>query len=509
MKKNKVRFYTIILFIIFFTSAILSGCSLSRFKFTDKITSPNNKLSPINGVWEIKKFKVFNSGNKKYGESKTEPVDLLGIKSAFNEDYSLLIDEVCNKPNYKLKEVDANNYFFYTYKVNKSDLDISVDKIEVISVICEESLFYDFIKISDKELIVYLDNVFYYLEKISDDTSDILSEENLRKIREEKVSSHYGDDKLLRTGVLIGLRSNSPIDYKEGFGEEYKDKDLFYRTLWIGAKNGKLREVLETPNLFVPRISGFWWVGLDNQDSVFAYPVSKEIKDFNSVKWAEKNSSKRILFVGNDYIALENKKSLNLQSEEGRSNLQVRLIDNLNGNKGIKISDISGEEGKEAMFNSAYSFLALEDGITGKRLEQRPREESFTLVRRNGHWIVKGRLNSINQNDSFFKDYTINIVPPSKMVNYDEFHLSWNEVKEKVPNAIDAYTSPNKDLAIITSNNSLFIYEIVNGALGNLYLKKISLKEGESVIMAEWATGEYMERWEKTLRGNADVFVYE
>lgn len=499
MKKNKVRFYIMILLSVFFISSTLSGCSAIPFKFTDKITAPNNKLSPINGVWEIKNFKVFNSNNKKLEEKRPKPIDLLGTKSAFNENFSLLIDEVCHKPNYKLKEVDASNYFFYTYKVNKNDLDISVDKIEVISVISEGRLFYEFIKINEKELIVYQNNIFYYLEKISDDTSSLLSEENLRKIREEKVSNHYDGDELLRTGVLIGLRSNSPIDYKEGFGENYKDESIFYRTLWIGSKNGKLRELLETPNLFVPRISGFWWVGMDNQGGLFAYPVGKEVKNLDTMKVVEKNSAKRILFVGNDYISLE----------KGDGSLQVRLIDNLNGNRGIKISDINGEEGKEAMFNSAYSSLALEETVTTKRLEQRPREESFTLVRRNGHWIVKGRLNSINPNDSLYKDYTINIVPPTEMVNYDEFHLSWNEVKEKVPNAIDAYTSPNEDLAIIITNNNLFIYEIVNGTLGNLYLKKVSLKEGESVIMAEWATGEYVERWEKTLRGNAGVFVYE
>lgn len=517
MKKNNVYIIGSILLFIYLSSSIFAGCSLKNINATDKISSPSNSLSPINGVWEIKKYKVFNFGNKTYQQSKIKPANLLGSKAAFNKEYAFLIDEICKDPQYKLKEVDANNYFFYTYKVSKEDFDIKEDKIEVISVIYGENLFHEFIKINEKELIVYLDDAFYYLEKIDDDTSKALSKENIEKLQKSKEENPLGKDELRRSGVLIGLRSNTPIDYEDTLGSEYKNQSIFYRTLWIGAENGKLRPILETPNLFVPRMSGFWWVGVDAyelnsdhpKDRLFSYPVGKERKDINLIETQEEQSLKRILFVGNDYVAIEDKSTSNINNDEERSSLQIRLIDNIVDNKGIKISDISGEDGKTAMHNSASAFLALQDKETSKRLEKEPREESFALYRRNGHWIVKGRLNSVHPGDSFYKDYDINIVPPNKMLNYDEFHISWNEVKEKVPEAVDAYTSPNKDLAIIISHNSLYVYRILNGALENMYLKKIALQQGESVVMAEWATGDYMERWEKTLKGNADILVHE
>ncbi|WP_315119620.1 hypothetical protein [uncultured Clostridium sp.] len=515
MKKNSFYIIGSILLFIYLSSSIFSGCSLNNLNATDKISSPSNSLSPLNGVWEVKRYKVFNSGSKTYQESKRKPANLLGSKAAFNKEHSFLIDEICKDPQYKLKEVNANNYFFYTYKVDKEDLDIKEDKIEVISVVRDGGLFYDFIKINEKELVVYLDDVFYYLEKIDDDTSKVLSKENLEKLQKNKIENPLEKDELLRTGVLIGLRSNTPIEYEDILGAEYENKSIFYRTIWIGSENSRLHPILETPNLFVPRVSGFWWLGVDVSglnseyptNTLFSYPVGKERKDFSDIKLMDEQSLKRILFVGNDYVAIEQKNASNFNDDEGRSILQVRLIDNILDNKGIKISDISGEEGKTSVYDSAVAFLALEDKESSKRLEQEPREESFALYRRNGHWIVKGRLNSVNTNDSFYKDYNINIVPPKKMLNYDEFHISWNDVKEKVPGAVDAYTSPNKDLAIIISDNNLYVYKILNGTLENMYLKKIALKQGESVVMAEWATGEYMERWEKTLKGNADIFV--
>lgn len=120
---------------------------------------------------------------------------------------------------------------------------------------------------------------------------------------------------------------------------------------------------------------------------------------------------------------------------------------------------------------------------------------------------MKGRLNSNSNEDLAYGDFNINIVPPSKILNYDSFSLSWNDVKGRVPDAKDAYTSPNKDIAIIISANFIYVYEIRNGQLGSKQIKKIPLHEGESVVMSEWATGDYVERWEKTLKSNKVLIV--
>lgn len=177
-----------------------------------------------------------------------------------------------------------NIIFFYTYKVNLKELDIDTEKLEVVSITSEGKLFYDFIKLNEEELLVYSDKVFYYLKKVSDKTEDVLNKKNINKLEETKKMNLSKHDTTLRSGVLIGLRSVAPLNYKNSLGEIYENRTIFYRTLWIASKNRELHPVLETPDLFVPRMSGFWWLGIDRQndnskyaiDNIFAFPIGNE-----------------------------------------------------------------------------------------------------------------------------------------------------------------------------------------------------------------------------------------
>jgi hypothetical protein len=63
---------------------------------------------------------------------------------------------------------------------------------------------------------------------------------------------------------------------------------------------------------------------------------------------------------------------------------------------------------------------------------------------------------------------------------------------------VDAYTSPDNDMAIVLTRDSLLIYTITEGKLSNIPSGKIKLDTGDTVVMAEWATGDYVEKWENT-----------
>lgn len=79
---------------------------------------------------------------------------------------------------------------------------------------------------------------------------------------------------LLRTGVLIGLKSS-----KEDYVDEYKNEKK-YRTIFISSRNRNLKNVIETENLFVPRKDGFCEIGVNRinnlsniQDNIFVNPL--------------------------------------------------------------------------------------------------------------------------------------------------------------------------------------------------------------------------------------------
>src|SRR5699024_7683203 len=101
------------------------------------------------------------------------------------------------------------------------------------------------------------------------------------------------------------------------------------------------------------------------------------------------------------------------------------------------------------------------------------------------------------------------IIPPKELVMYDELSVSWNEVKHRVPEALDVFTSPNEDIALILTHNNILIYTIDQGKLSKEYIRKIKLNDSEAVVMAEWATGKYIYTWEEEFLKNMASVVEE
>lgn len=494
MKRNKWFSIILVILVLF-----LQGCKQVGMDTDEKIMAPKNTLIPLKGTWEIEKYKVLGEPAMTIGEIN----QWIGKTAEFNEEFAILGEEVCIEPEYKIKNVNTRNYFLYTYKVNYQDLNINDNNIDVVSITAKDQPFYDFIKINDDQLMICSDNIFYYLKKISENTDQMIEidEKSEASIKTENLME---EKYLLRSGVLLGLRNDNK-----------SEKDS-YRTLWIASINRVLHPVLSVSDLFVPRKSGFWITGIDRQknddyfkDVLFAYPLENNLKneksqeDILSPKSITKennlkfNLERKILFVADDYIITEYGETLNHQ-------LQVLPIDNINNNEAIKISDIAGESGRNALVASGNTYLSSLSKSEFDKLEKEPREESFSMARRNGYWIMKGRLNSESSaNTNEFGDFNINLIPPTELINYNELCLSWNKIKAKVPKALDAYTSPNKDLALIVCKDVIYVYTIKNNILSNKPVQQIKIQTGESVIMAEWATADYVERWETIFREQA------
>ena len=275
-----------------------------------------------------------------------------------------------------------------------------------------------------------------------------------------------------------------------------------YRTIWISSHNRDLQSTLEVPDLFIPRRSGFWTLSVRTrkyngflQDYIELNPLESRATGFKEVGEqtiaSEGNIRKDILFVGDDYIALEYSRTM--ESETDKS-LKVLPLDNANGQNGILISDIASEGMKDIFYKSLQAHLVSNGIRTNKDLKDMVSEDNFTMERRNGHWSLKGRLNL----GGTYEDFNIGLMPVGKLINYDELHVSWDTIKDKIPMALDAYTSPNKELLIVVTGNFIMVYAIEDGQISQNPMKKIGIKKGESVIMAEWATGDYVARWEKS-----------
>ncbi|MCT4607291.1 MAG: hypothetical protein N4A64_14540 [Marinisporobacter sp.] len=473
----------IILWLILLVGTIfLQGCMDIKLDVGKSIQAPKNKVIPIKGTWKVEKYKA----------EKDDGQILLGKTAIFSERVAILGEEICEEPEYKVKNVDAKDYFLYTHKSAYNDIKVDGEKIEVISITSKDQYFYDFIRVKDRELIVCMEDEVYYLSKISDATN----EERIDKYLQNKNrNEEKNESNLVGSGVLIGLGSLQD-----------EKKEEIYRTVWIAAENKKLYPIKEIKELFVPRKSGFWMVGKNQTiqeevktDEIFSYSIAPnkvkeniEYKEKNVYKQHEvkENVKRQILFVGNDYIATAYGKDI-----KNLAGLEMLLVDNVK--EGIKISDVVGNEGKDIFFNSAKGALSKLD-ISEVNSFYKPREKDFTLARRNGHWIMKGRLYN-KKGENKFLEFNIQMIPPYKIVHYDHLYVSWNEVKKRVPQAKDIFTSPKKDIALVVTKEAIYVYAIKDNQLSYKYMKKIDLKENERIVMAEWATGSYVDRWNDTI----------
>lgn len=490
-----------IIFIPIMFMLLLQGCKQIDADIESKIAAPKVSTQYLNGSYNIERYKSVKDNEKEIKELEK----YIGKKAFISEKKAILGDEICENPQYKVKNVSARDLFLNKYKISPNILGVTDDKIEVISIASNDQPFYDFVKIDDKNLIVHIDAGFLFLKKYSDEVAS--NDINKAELKNDGSSSNTAskEDKLLRSGVLIGLRKDN--DGNNGGPS--------YRTIWIASKNKDINPILVMPQLFVPRGNGFWEVGAEQKSvvgksiaSIYAKSVINLSRGEALVKKNElplTGGSRSILFVGNNYIGIENtNKSKNI------SRLQVLPIDNIQNGKGILISDVVSGNAKDLLLKSSEAYLLSLDKEKAEQLERESKMDNFTLSRRNGHWVMVGRLNYIKPNDnSVYEEFNINIVTPAKLIVYDDLCVPWNQIKARQPEATDAYTSPNKDIAVVCAKNYIYIYSIQNGNLSDKLLGKVKIQENEKVIMAEWATGEYSEKWEETVKNRAIVLSEE
>ncbi|WP_088224775.1 hypothetical protein [Desulfosporosinus sp. FKB] len=463
---------------------LLGGCTKLSWTTAGKIIPPNSNVCPLEGKWVV----IQDLSASRHGGDNDQI--WIGDSAQFTRGAAMLGNYVWNQPSYKIKKVNSTDYLMTKYLMLSSSLVPNNTVIEVTTVSTSENFLGEFIRVDDFKLIAFAENKVLLLKKVSDQVDSSLAAANPN----EATISQKG--RPATSGVLLGLK----IPENDGHA---------YQTLWIAANNGKLHPILTEKDIFFPRSSGFWFLQVQNvsdgaikEDELSARDVSTKISGLETKAMKitqhdipETIHQKIIDYVGNDYVAIENK-------VDGVNQLQVLPVDKISAQEGVKISDLL-ENGGSVVYNNArdQAIQSLRSkGILATDNDES--EENFGLTRKNGHWYLQGRINYQDENIPRYLDYNVNLIPPAKMVSYDTLCLSWQNIKDRVPDAMDAFTSPNRDIAIITTKTKLYVYGITNAELGSEPLTKINLKEGEAVVMAEWATGSYVENWEKAFAAN-------
>lgn len=482
---------------IFLCILLLMGCSFVQEESSSVIVHPSNMNLKIKGGWNAEVYKILEANVLSDEDIKNITSNPIKIRS---NGISLSGEDI-KKIRYTVKVVKPNYTISYENKYKMSNLlGNEMESIYVYSIIYQNKVLAEFFYNTEEESYLYYQGIIFKVKLDKD--IDISEEQNYADYEGSAVKDESG----ISEGLYITLKKPSTT---EGMPE-------IYRTLWISTKDGSLQDVKERENIIFPRLKGIWYLEpklYENKERKIKYeyfesaPIDTATVEYNNKLVEEIKGNiedgttllRNINFIGNDYIATE-VVSNNSKYESGY--YEVLPIDNMNTSTGISISDLYTTKDSYSDYTEAYNetYSTLNNEIKSS-LSQYIDYSNFTLVRDNGKWVIQGRMSSL-KNDKYI-NFPTTLKPIKKLLNYDTLLISWKLLKGVNPYMIDAYTSPYKSLAVIILKDEMLIYRIVDGTLSDEPLKRIQLEEGETVIMAEWCSSNYIDKWASAFKENS------
>lgn len=448
MKKIYLVLFSVILIVIYLLYNSLD-LSLNAEILPRKLVK-----SPIEGEWLVDKTVAFGDKNL----SDDDRNEWLNKPASFNSKTAVFDDKLCESPNYKVKLVNAYNYFWNNFKINPKTLGLKEEKVEVITISSKDKYYDEYVKINENSIVKQNEDTLLFFKKSdSSKTSETKNKENF--IDYKSIASAKEKETKNKSGILLGLR----------------DAEGSYRTVWISYINKSFMPVTEVNNILLPRMDGFWQLGVDN--NLWAYPMKKDINkdNYKNIKDLEQGNSAVINFVGSDYISIET----------SDKKLQVLPIDNLKSAP-LKFAAALGQGLPNSILNEDSS------GRDATNFN----ESNWGVFRRAGRWIFRSRKNT---DEKSYKDFDMSYAITKNMIRYDELYPSFSVIKEKESEAVDAFSSPNRDFDVIITNTDILVIPIKDGKLSEVQ-NRITLKKGEVPVMAHWATGSYVDDWTKIAR---------
>ena len=461
-----------ILFICFLTF-MLASCSIVDM---DKVNveQPNSEKFIIRGKWAVTKC-IF-SGDSFVDNFQFK--ELIGKEVGFTNTQVVILNQYIDGPVYRSRNLDTRSFLFRQYNIEKEKLGINEDRIDVVDIYKNDEIFYEILRITDKEALLYFRGFFLQINKIDDKISDEEMKDLIKKTKDfddMDLDLKTSDDNAL----LLGIRrpSNTSIEGYE------------YSSYFINLSKDKNIEVRELKDLIVPKRSEFFKVKVERRFNEDIYDeIRIEPLKGNPVFSSYVNDQKyfkRIDYISPDYISLE--------MTNVRSNfkiLRLKMIENISSPLSLKLRDFI-ENGDNVYKDSAT-------GIIQKSPSNQIDTSNLGIYRREGYWKLRGRINDFNS--SLYEDFDIMTILPKDMAKLDSLALPFNTIKKELNYVKDAFTSPNHRYLICIQEGNLKIYEINYGKIDSEVLVEKFIGLDSDVIMAEWAVGSYAGLWDIRLK---------
>ncbi|MEG0371553.1 MAG: hypothetical protein RR515_03270 [Clostridium sp.] len=474
----------------------------------EKISPPTNSRSPIYGVWNI--TKSLSSKTSTFENDLFK--DILTNNITITQDYFVLGKLYWQDISYKTKLVNLNDYYNSIGVPIPNLTKGNSNEVNIFSIIYNSNPICDITIINNTTGILYISGGLYEIKRLSTDTT--VDTKKLTPINNKYLKSNHTTPS--KSGVMIGLKT--PVTDQNG------NKVLKYRTLWLSKSTTSLNPIYEIDTIMFPRKSDFWTL---SESTITNNGVTENIfipNDISQSQVPPTNPSslvteqsihdykdgyikKELNYLCNDYISVElTGSAMKNGLPETINKLHIYPISSLPFEKSVSMEDIFKGTSVEFLRNEFFTALeSIQGNVTF--IDSNEQSQNLGITRRDSHWLFTGRIGYLNNDSNKLEtlDYNLNALPPPNIVVYDNLFMPFIKIKKAVPSAIDSFSSPNNSMAVIVSDHYLYVYDIVNTPLNSLslsdkYLTKIKLNPGESVIMSEWAVGEYVNTWNNIIK---------
>ena len=449
----------------------------------ENVKVPDNNLLVAAGVWKIDKKENFS-------DSKSKVSDEIG-KLYVDESIVVFGKRFTINPKFSSKFVSLQNYL--NKKTNDENLSKKFTKDKkMIITISDGSKFYQDVVVLDKDNIVLPYNgILYYMKKTENKVSRTFIE-NYQSTYESKYYENRGNNLKDKENIalLIGIKNKVVRNDKS---------DVTYRTILLDIDKQNNAQIYQTSLLFFPRKNGFWVMEykkneFDNNyvEQFLAKPVYSGESNKEKRK-LEFDTPAEITYLGPEYISI-------VKTKDQFENYSIYDIDKMSNNNELNIDQIGGKEAVNVLKNS----IAEETADSNVEISIEDKNEDYKnlgIVRNSGKWNYQTQYNIKENNEIKLKNIILNIVSHLNL-SPDELSMNWQSIKNLKSSAIDAYSSPDKRILIVQTTDEILIFDYSSS---NRLIGSIPITKDDSIIMSEWAVGNYAEIWKKEFKNNEKI----
>ncbi|WP_297376137.1 hypothetical protein [uncultured Helcococcus sp.] len=471
LKKNKIL-------LLLLSLLLLVSCSKKDNRDNDKlniINKPEVALG-IQGIWE--KVYEYNIADEKTLEN-IEAEELFISKEVVNFKDSYILDPKINSRLVNYDLYMKNKITNPPKEIGQSDVMIKVYELSNNVAISQE-----FILLPDSRLLtIYLGNISIYDKK--SEVSKSVAQEKYEQVKGMITGNQGANDRKFALAISFRQRDTAVSNFT---------KHNYYTYYMKKNKDDESPDVLKVRDIVLPKTTDLWTVEqeiLDNRDGSFnhqkltANPTfSEENKKTNSI---QDNLYRRIDYVDKDYIAVTN-------FDHSKSNISESYnifdIQELSKKSPLQISEIAGPNGVEiyqTTFKENANLIFTSQDLNSIDLKADLSRVGLQRIR-NGWKFISGIDQEISSTSGnrIYRKFDLNITPIINIAKTQATKLTWRDILERRPNAIDATISPENDFVLIQSRDTLELYPIYYNFISSNPLFTIHNTEDYEIVMAEW-----------------------